>query len=291
MQRLTVDLNGPVHYAEWGGDGPPFVLVHGLGGSLANWMSVAPGLARTGRVLALDLPGFGRSPPAGRSMSIPSQVATVAAFLERVAGGPVTLVGNSMGGLVSGVLSAQRPALVARLVLVDPALPRVAGVPVDRAVALAFLGYMMPGLGRLVVRSRNRWTPRRFLDEMLALCGVETERLPREVLDAMLAVVEYRRTTDWADRSFLKAARAVVGWTALRPERLRATLTSVASPTLLIHGDRDRLVSVGAARDIARRCPSWDVEIMEGVGHVPQLQVPDRFLDVVTRWRESVASR
>ena len=56
------DLDGPVHYVEW--DGPPgrtFVLVHGLGGSLLSWLAVAPGLARHGRVLAMDLPGFGRT--------------------------------------------------------------------------------------------------------------------------------------------------------------------------------------------------------------------------------------
>ena len=63
----TLDVDGAIVYREW--DGPPdttFVLVHGLGGSHLNWLQVGMGLSGLGRVLALDLPGFGRSPAAGR---------------------------------------------------------------------------------------------------------------------------------------------------------------------------------------------------------------------------------
>src|SRR4051794_38442277 len=71
----VVDLDGPVAYREWGeaGDGrPTFVCVHGLGGSHLNWMGVAPGLAGIGRVLTLDLIGFGYTPRAGRSATMSS---------------------------------------------------------------------------------------------------------------------------------------------------------------------------------------------------------------------------
>ena len=71
----TLDIDGPVAYREWGADtgsGPTFVCVHGLGGSLLNWVPVAPGLARHGRVLAVDLAGFGLTPSAGRSPTTPT---------------------------------------------------------------------------------------------------------------------------------------------------------------------------------------------------------------------------
>ena len=94
------DLDGPVHFVEW--DGPPgrtIVLVHGLGGSLLSWLAVAPGLAKHGRVLALDLPGFGRSDRGGRRSRVSDLRTTVSRFIDEVAdGGPVVLVGNSMGG-------------------------------------------------------------------------------------------------------------------------------------------------------------------------------------------------
>src|SRR5262245_7091923 len=94
-----VDLDGPVHYVEW--EGPPertFVLVHGLGGSLLSWLAVAPRLARHGRVVALDLPGFGRTERNGRRSRLSDLRAMVSRFVDDVAGGPVVLVGNSLGG-------------------------------------------------------------------------------------------------------------------------------------------------------------------------------------------------
>src|SRR5205807_8396921 len=103
MERRTIDLGGPVFYLEDTGppSGPTFVLVHGLVGSHANWLALAPLLARRGRVLALDLPGFGLSPLAGRKASMSSSRSIMARFIHDVAAAPVVLVGNSMGGALS----------------------------------------------------------------------------------------------------------------------------------------------------------------------------------------------
>jgi pimeloyl-ACP methyl ester carboxylesterase len=293
--HLEVDVTGEIHYAEWGvngAEGPPMVMVHGLGGSLANWMAVAPDLARTRRVVALDLPGFGRTPPAGRSLAMDAQVATVAGFIERVVGGgPCTVVGNSMGGAISAALAAKHPSLVSALILVDPALPHVAGVATDRIVTLSFLAYLTPGLGSLLVRSRRRLSPPRFVAATLALCGLDARRVPTAILDAMAEGVEYRRTTDWGDRSFLEAARSLTSWTVLRRARFRAMLEGIGCPTLLIHGTRDRLVPIGFARAALRSCPGWDSAFLEGVGHVPQLEVPERFAGVVEGWLKDGARR
>src|SRR5262245_36769441 len=67
LDSRVADVGGPVHFIDFGGSGPPMVLVHGLGGSAVNWLAVGPALAQRARVVALDLPGFGRTPPAGRS--------------------------------------------------------------------------------------------------------------------------------------------------------------------------------------------------------------------------------
>lgn len=80
-----VDLGGPVHYVDFGGraDGPTFVLVHGLGGSHLNWELFAPQLTPTGRVLALDLPGFGLSEPGERPATVPANTRVLETFLRR----------------------------------------------------------------------------------------------------------------------------------------------------------------------------------------------------------------
>jgi pimeloyl-ACP methyl ester carboxylesterase len=284
VKRITTDINGPLDYTDTGGDGPPLVCVHGLGGSLLNWMPVVPGLSRSHRVLAVDLPGFGRSPPGGRRITVESQVTTVIRFIEKVAGGRCTLIGNSMGGLISLTVAAERPALVERLVLVNPALPRAPGVPVDPKVTLMLLAYMTPGVGTLVLRSRQGWTPHREIKEILGLCGVNVDELAPGVLDAMIELVVYRRTQAWAQPAFLEAARSVGKWMLLHPGRFRVLARSIRCPTLLIHGTKDRLVPVGFARAAAKMCPEWDTEILDGIGHVPQLQVPDRFVEIVGRF-------
>src|SRR5438067_3596336 len=102
MRHQTAHLlGGPVHYVDHGGQGPALLMIHGLGGSTLNWLDVAPGLAARNRVLAIDLVGFGLTPPAGRRSDVPTNLRLVDAFLREVVGEPAVLVGNSMGGLLS----------------------------------------------------------------------------------------------------------------------------------------------------------------------------------------------
>ena len=99
---LTVDLDGPVHYVDFGGaeGGPPVVLVHGLGGSHLNWDLLAPLLTPHARVFALDLPGFGRSEPGTRRARVPANVLVLDHLLREVVGRPAVLGGKSMGGMI-----------------------------------------------------------------------------------------------------------------------------------------------------------------------------------------------
>ena len=116
MRRFTIDLDGPLHGVDYGGDGQLVLLVHGLGGSSINWAEVGEDLTSHGRVLAPDLPGFGRTPPAGRSASIQDQAALLANWLERETDDPAIVIGNSMGGIISMLLAARQPHLVDRLI-------------------------------------------------------------------------------------------------------------------------------------------------------------------------------
>src|SRR4051812_50113587 len=107
----TVDLGGPVHLVDHGGrpDGPTVVLVHGLGGSHLNWDLLAPLLTPHGRVLALDLPGFGRSEPGSRRATVPANVAVLRRFITGVAGGRAGLAGNPGGGVISLLTAPSAP--------------------------------------------------------------------------------------------------------------------------------------------------------------------------------------
>src|SRR6266704_1878725 len=146
MRSRTVDLGGPVHFADFGGAGPTMVLVHGLGGSHLNWAAVGSALAARARVLAPDLAGFGRTPLAGRAATVQANRRLLDRFLDAVGDGPAILVGNSMGGLIAMLEAARRPAKVAGLVLVGPAQPRPSRTLVDPIVALTFAAYALPGI-------------------------------------------------------------------------------------------------------------------------------------------------
>jgi pimeloyl-ACP methyl ester carboxylesterase len=274
----TVDLDGPVKYLDFGGDGPPMVLVHGLGGSSVNWLAVGAALARDHRVYAVDLPGFGRTPPGKSPPTIRSFRRTVARFVEEVARVPSVLVGNSMGGLISLGVAARRPELVSRLVLVGAALPRAPGTRNDPRVLLTFVLYMVPGAGELFLR--RRWatrTPEQESDEILELCTVDARRIPPDVLEAHHQLARERRSMTWANPTFLAAARSMTP-RLLFPRRVRRWIESVRAPTLLVHGAKDRLVPVASSQQACRARSDFRLEVLDDVGHVPQMEAPDRFL-------------
>lgn len=290
MKDLTIDLGGPVHVVDHGGDGPPMVLVHGLGGSLVDWRDVAPALSRTHHVWALDLIGFGRTPLAGRRATIGDNIRLVDAFIDQVSGGrPVVLVGNSMGGLISIVEAAKRRSKVAGLILVDPALPRSSGGRLTSMIGLSFLMISTPGLGHLVVDRRARLVgAERIVDQTLRLCAVDAGRIDPATRQAHIDLTLWRAEQDKPYRAFIEASRSLVRW-LWNADAMEHFIRRVSAPTLLIHGDRDRVVEIDAARKAAAMRPDWTFRIVHDTGHIPQMERPGQFLEMVSEWLDSVA--
>jgi pimeloyl-ACP methyl ester carboxylesterase len=292
----VVDLGGPVHWVDFGGpdlgDRPPVVLVHGLGGSHLNWVTVAPALAAQTRVLAIDLAGFGLTPSAGRSASVRANAQLLQRFLQRVVQRPAVLVGNSMGGMVSMLHLDAHPDTVAALVLVDPPLPQTLGM-LDRQVALGFATAALPIVGaRLAQRIRSRTPARVAVQQVVNLCFADPQRMDPEVLEAAVALAEYRARLPVEDAAFNLAARSLLG--VLRDRNgYHALMRRIAVPVLLVHGSRDRLVARAAADAVAAANPHWEYTVFEGVGHTPQLEEPDGFLAATLGWldRSGVLAR
>jgi pimeloyl-ACP methyl ester carboxylesterase len=286
----TVDLGGPVHYVDFGGpDGAPtVVLVHGLGGSHLNWDLFAPLIRDRARVLALDLPGFGRSEPGGRRTTVHDNVAVLDRFLTDVAGTPAVLVGNSMGGMISILETAASPQSVNGLVLLDAAVPGPRRA-LDPLVAFTFAVYAIPMVGeRFLALRRKRSTPMRQVRDMLRLCGVDPDALPPETIDRSIDLIGRREDVPAMDKAFLSAARSLLR-VLIDPRRYRAAMASITAPVLMVQGDEDRLVPVAAARDIAQRHPGWRYRELPGVGHVPQLQVPEKVAAEFLAWLDETA--
>src|SRR3712207_1922079 len=208
----TVDLGGRVHYVDFGGpeEAPTVVLVHGLGGSHLNWDLLAPLLRPHARVLALDLPGFGRSEPGGRRTTVQDNVRVLDRFLTEVAGTPAVLVGNSMGGMISILQTATSPATVGGLVLLDAAVPGPRRA-LDPLVALTFAIYAVPLVGeRFLWLRRQRSTPLRQVRDRVRLCGVGPDALPHRTIDRSISLIEQREDQPAMDKAFLSAARSLL---------------------------------------------------------------------------------
>lgn len=287
MHSSMLDIEGPVFVADYGGDGPVMLLVHGLGGAHLNWMAVAPELTAHHRVYALDLPGFGRSPLGGRRSTIAANVELLTRAITRLSPGPLVLVGNSMGGLLSLGVAAQHPTLVDALVLVDPAVPAPGGEfppRIDRVSRTFIATAFMPRWGaRRLSRAVALLGPESLVRETIRLVSADPSRIEPTVVDAHIALEAERLAESGWHESFYSATRSLVAILALKRKVFR-WVDEVVAPTLLLEGDRDRLVPVASARNLASLRPDWEYHEFAGAGHVPMLEVPAEFVEVVGDW-------
>jgi pimeloyl-ACP methyl ester carboxylesterase len=282
------DIGGPVHYVDFGGPshGPVIVAVHGLAGSAVNWSALAPELTRRCRLLAPDLAGHGltRSVPGGTGVQ--SNRLLLDHFLELIAGTPVILMGNSMGGMISLLEAGAAADRVSGVILIDPALPFVPARP-DLLVATLFAAGGLPGLGTALLRSVHRLPPEAIVAGTLSLCCEDPSRVPAAVVAQHVDVARRRAGFAEAGRDMAIATRSVIATAGPGGHAYRHSIAELSCPVLLVHGERDRLVPVSAARAAARAHPSWSLAVLPGVGHVPQLEAPRECADVILGWLDS----
>ncbi|MGW3010959.1 alpha/beta fold hydrolase [Streptomyces sp. NPDC001219] len=256
-----------------GRDREPALYVHGLGGSSQNWSDLMPLLADRVDGEAVDLPGFGQSPPpADGNYSVSAQARAVIRFLDAAGRGPVHLIGNSMGGAAATRVAAVRPDLVRTLTLVSPALPELR--PQLTAVPTALLA--VPGLAGLFGRVTHDWTPERRTREVLALCYGDPGRVSPEGFNA--AVDEYARRLElpyfWEVME--RSARGLVNaYTLGGQHNLWRQAERVLAPTLLVYGGRDRLVSFRMARRAAAAFRGSRLLTLPEAGHVAMMEYPE----------------
>ena len=267
--------------------GSPVLLVHGLGGCTIEWDAVGGPLAEAlgSDVVAVDLPGFGRSRlPRGRAI-IPTHVRVVSSLLDEL--GPALLVGNSMGGLISLAVAARRPEVVTRLVLVGPALLTAGGRPGNLATAARYTVALTPMVGpAMIAARRRRTTAEAYVDDRLKAIVRDPARIGQGVKTRLVAQAGERASFAEASRCYSDAARSI--FTGLR-SAWRA-VRDVTVPALVIHGDHDALVPVALVERLRRARPDWSYTIFDDAGHLPHLEMPERFVEVVAAWMSDQSS-
>lgn len=250
----------------------PAMFVHGLGGSSQNWSALMARLADILDVEALDLPGFGHSPPPDDgNYSVAAHARAVVRLLDAEARGPVHLFGNSLGGAVTVKVAAARPDLVRTLTLVSPALPEIPVQTTALPTALA----AVPGMSALYVRATRGWEPERRTQALLSLCYADPSVVGPE--ERAAAAAEYQRRIDlpyfWD--VMVRSTRGIVNaYTLGGQHALWRQAEKVLAPTLLVYGGRDKLVSARMARRACRAFRDSRLLVIPGTGHVAMMEHP-----------------
>lgn len=255
---------------------PRALFVHGLGGSSQNWSALMTELADTVDGEAVDLPGFGDSPPPDDGdFSVSAFARAVVRHLDAENArrpGPVHLFGNSLGGAITTRVAAMRPDLVRTLTLVSPALPELR--PQRTAVPTALLA--VPGVPALFARLTRDWTVEQRTRGVLALCYGDPARITPEVFADAVAEYERRLTLPYFWDVMAGSARGIVNaYTLGGQHSLWRQAERVLAPTLLVYGGRDRLVAYRMARRARAAFRDSRLLTLPEAGHVAMMEYPE----------------
>jgi pimeloyl-ACP methyl ester carboxylesterase len=250
------------------GAGPPFLLLHGLGGTWQYWGRTMELLAGDARCIALDLPGFGQSdtPPGGFTLDSASD--NLAAALRALGGAPAVVCGHSLGGPLGARFALRHPDAVSRLVLVGPS--GLAPAPPWQLRALrAVSAYTL--LQRAPFHWEHWLLPIAPLRR--AALGLLVDN-PSAVDPALV-----RRIVDGA--RFARAITPALG--ASFATGLDDDAPLVSAPIAAIWGARDRMVPPSDAEILTRVAPSAEVHFLPGCGHLPMVERPEAFANLLRR--------
>jgi pimeloyl-ACP methyl ester carboxylesterase len=259
------------------GDGPAIVLVHGLAGSSTTWQEVMPALADHYTVLAPDLLGHGESAKPRGDYSLGAYASGLRDLMVALGIERATFVGHSLGGGVALQLAYQFPERCERLVLVASG---GLGKEVNsflRAVSLPGSELVMPvllsGQVHSVLSSISSWFVRR---------GIRLGATGREMWRSYTGLSETRGRL-----AFIHTVRSVIDPLGQRVSARDRLYLASEVPTLIVWGDRDRIIPVEHAHAAHDLIPGSTLVVVPGVGHFVPTDAPDRFLEALESFMTS----
>jgi pimeloyl-ACP methyl ester carboxylesterase len=256
------------------GSGRDVLLLHGLGGTKASFFDTAAALSRSYRVHAIDFPGFGSSSkPATAPYSARYFAETVVALMDAMDIERAHLVGNSMGGRVALEVGMRSPERVGALGLLCPAVAFV-----HRGLS-PLVRLLRPEFGLLPHRFRRATVAKQFWSLFA----------DRDLVDpsmADIAVDEFQRIygSAGARYAFLSAARNIYLERPFGRGGFYPRLAELERPALFMWGSHDKLVPVGFERHVAEWLPQAEQIVLEGCGHVPQVERPEQTNALLSRF-------
>jgi pimeloyl-ACP methyl ester carboxylesterase len=274
-----------LHHMQGGSGEPPVLFVHGLGssGSL-EWRFNLPALARSRRVLAPDLPGFGRSEKPPLRYGLPVFEAAVHDYVRAVRAERIDVVGASMGGRIAIGFTLAHPRMVRRLVLVNSlglGMPRTASfyqlvaAPMLGEVVLLGVRRAIHGLPPPLVRRAAGRSVGMSVDPEQALGG------------GYLSELREMHAAEGFHQAYLATVRSLARGRGAGAADLTKELAAVGTPVLLVWGADDPLFPLGIARRAHRVLPGSALAVIKGAGHTPQAEHPHEFNQVVASFLDA----
>jgi pimeloyl-ACP methyl ester carboxylesterase len=256
------------------GQGPDLLLLHGLGSTKASFFETAAALSRRYRVHALDLPGFGgSSKPATALHGAPYAARAVLGTMDALGIARAHIAGNSMGGRVALEVGLTRPERVGGLALLCPA---VAFVKRDWhwvvRLARPELGIVPHSLGRARIE-RQFWSL--FADR---------DQVDPAVADVVVDEFERIYRSPGARLAFLASARSIYLERAYGRGGFYERLAGLEPPALFVWSSHDRLIPERFREHVERALPRAEQVVLEGTGHVPQVERPERTNGLLERF-------
>ena len=262
-----IELDGAaVHLRDEGPpqDPQPLLLLHGVGGSLHDWEPWAQALRQSHRVIRLDLPGSGLSDAVpGDDYRGESEARRMLALLDQLGVKQVRLVGHGRGGEVAVQMALQAPQRVQRLLLVAaaPQAPEVLPPVLRVAPSLPWPQWAVSSM-----------LPGPLVSSALQSLYADPARLTPEQVERRLVLLR-REGNRWA---------LLQQWRQDQPSAdAEVPFTKLRLPVLLLWGEADRLAPPAQARALQQKIPGSRLQLLDGVGHLPQEEAPARSLAAV----------
>ncbi len=252
------------------GPGEPALCLHGLEGSSRNWTDLMELLRPRLACEAVDLPGFGNSPPRpDGKYSIAALAQTVTTLIGRLGRGPVHLVGNSLGGSVCVRIAARRPDLVRTLTLVSPALPDSR----PRLDLLRFPVLSLPLVGNRLLRKFLLTAPEHRVADVIATCFCDPARFTPERFAVEVAELVRRDGLGYGEAVLLGSVRTLTAQ-HVHPRSAWRDAARITAPSLVIFGSDDRLVDPRLAGQAAHAFAYARVVVLPRTGHLAHMEHP-----------------
>ncbi len=279
----TLRLQSPdstVQYFEAGAPhAPAIILIHGLQDEADTWRHVFEHLAQTHRVIALDLPGFGRSDKARRRYSVPFYTRVMLGLMDALKVGYATLIGSSLGAMIAETIALTQPARVSRLVLIGGTIHIV-----ERPAAAP---HNLVQLLRLPANDRRyfetlRQSPQAAYDSLRPYYA-NLDSLPQTDRDFLFQRVN-ERVWDEAQRlASLSVQMNLAVFLAFQGRRLAQLIPASPIPTTVIWGAEDRILPIRNGTARAARQRNARFICIEAAGHLPHQEKPEGFLQAIAQ--------